>query len=136
MSPEVIRAKLSLLQQVLLDLKPHVEAFRQEQEKAHYEIERQVQLAVDLCVALGRRILVVKSIPLPESSRQVFPALVTAGLMPRDLGERLAASVGLRNLLVHEYGSLDYALFYSGLRKGYEAFVEFSGLARDLVREA
>jgi uncharacterized protein YutE (UPF0331/DUF86 family) len=133
-SPEIIRAKLSMLQQVLLDLKPHVAAPRPDQERAHYEVERQVQLAVDLSIALGRRILVLRGVPVPETSRQVFLALGDLKVIGPSLAKDLAGAVGLRNLLVHEYGDLDYGLFFGGLKKGHAALVSFSGSVQKLLQ--
>ena len=133
MSPEVIRAKLALLQQVLLDLKPHVTATRESQENSHYEIERQVQVAVDLCVALGRRMLLLKGFASPDTSRETFILLAKHKIIPRALANPLANSVGLRNLIVHEYGALNYALFFSGLKAGYQSFVRFSAVAKKIA---
>lgn len=126
MSPEVVRSKLGLLHEVLRDLKPHIIAERAVQEKAHYEIERQVQLAVDLSATIARRILMLKGMPVPETSREVFLALVKARVISPVIGGELAKTVGLRNLIVHEYGIIDYSLFFGGLRNGYKAFVNFA----------
>jgi uncharacterized protein YutE (UPF0331/DUF86 family) len=46
-----------------------------------------------------------------------------------ELAEKLAASVGLRNLIVHEYGVLDYDRFFGGLKTGFASFQEFSQIA-------
>ncbi len=126
MSPEILLAKLKLLQQVLLDLRPHVDASREEQTKSHYEIERQIQLAVDLSVTLARRILILRGVPLPETARDVFLELRGQGVIDGPLADRLAGTVGLRNLLVHEYGTIDYDRFFDGLKDGHTAFVRFS----------
>ncbi len=125
MSPEIVRAKLFQLQKVLADLGPNVAASRQEQERTHYEIERQVQLAADFAVAIARRVLVLRGVVLPDSSRRVIIELGEEGVIDRDLAARIATAVGLRNLLVHEYGEIDYDLFFDGLADGHRAFVRF-----------
>jgi len=135
MSPDVVRAKLSLLQQVLVDLAPHVEASREEQEEHHYEIERQVQLAVDQCVAIARRFLIIKQVPLPDTNRELFVLIGKEKIVPTPLSRALADAVGLRNLLVHEYGSIDYGIFFGGLKSGYEAFLQFSKVVRQFLEK-
>ena len=133
MSPEVLASKLLLYQEVLLDLKPHVRASRARQEDAHYEIERQVQLSVDLACAMGRRVLVMMGFPVPEKARDVFVELGKKKLLPAPLSARLASAVGLRNLIVHEYGKLDYSLFFDGLPDGYQAFTKFARLSEKML---
>ena len=135
MSPEIINSKLLLLQQVLKDLKPHVSASSSSQDTHHYEIERQVQLAVDLALAIGRRILLLNSIAGPETSRDVFLALQKLRIISPKLSHQLTAAVGLRNLLVHEYGKIDYDLFFGGLKIGFAAFVSFAGTASQFVQK-
>ncbi|MDP8958152.1 MAG: DUF86 domain-containing protein [Actinomycetota bacterium] len=43
----------------------------------------------------------------PPDYRQSFSLAAEVGAFSPDLAERLAPSAGLRNLLVHEYGSID-----------------------------
>jgi len=42
---------------------------------------------------------------------------------------KLSSAVGLRNILVHEYDEINEDLFYSGLKTGYAALVQFSKIA-------
>lgn len=126
MSPDIMRSKLLQLFEVLEDLKPHVTENRELQEHSHYEIERQVQLSVDISVALGRRMFFLKGLPVPDTSREVFIALGQRRLISKALAKQMASTVGLRNLLVHEYGKIDYSMFFGGLRSGFKAFVRFS----------
>jgi len=125
-SPKIIQVKIAHLQQVLLDLKPHIHASQEKQMQTHYEIERQVQLAVDLAVDAGRRWLLINKHPVPNNAREVFIALENKKLIPKGLAKKLADATGLRNILVHEYDDLDYNLFFGGLKKGFHAFVKFT----------
>lgn len=129
MSPEVIAEKLSSLAEVLEDLKPHVSSSQEELESAHYEIERQVQLCVDLATAIGRRMLTLNGKVVPPSAREVFTRLKEGRMISRSLATSLEKAVGLRNLLVHEYGRIDYDRFFGGLAQGYKAFVTFAEAA-------
>ena len=119
-----------LLQQVLLDLKPHLSSSKKDQESSHYEIERQVQLVVDLSVAIARRILLTRNVPIPDSSRDIFVALGKRGIISSALSRKLSEAVGLCNLIVHEYGVIDYALLFDGLKGGFQAFSRFAKLVQ------
>lgn len=126
MSPQIIQSKLTLLYEVLSDLKPHINEAREMQDNAHYEIERQVQLVVEFSIAIGRRILILNEIPTPETAREVFLELGKRKILPLKLSFLLANAVGLRNLIVHEYGKIDYSLFFGGLKDAYQGFVQFA----------
>lgn len=50
---------------------------------------------------------------VPESYREIFTLLADDASLPADLASRLSASVGLPNLIAHQYGALDWARIYS-----------------------
>lgn len=51
----------------------------------------------------------------PESYRDSFELVVRAGMLSPELAQRLKPSVGLRNVLVHEYAAVDLALVAAGV---------------------
>ncbi len=122
---EILMAKTRLLQQVLSDLSLHLGKSRDELEKLHYELERQVQLSVDLCLDLSRHMLIKKGVVVPGMSREVFVECANQQIISRELAKKLVNATGLRNLIVHEYGVIDYDLFFGGLVDGYATFLEF-----------
>ena len=125
MSPEVILAKARLLAEVLEDMLPHTKTDRTKQMRAHYEIERMVQVAVDRSVAIARRMIALKGGVVPNSARETFEKLHEMKILPGKLATDLALSVGMRNVLVHEYGVLDYNQLFEGLRNGHATFSKF-----------
>lgn len=50
---------------------------------------------------------------VPQTYRDVFVALADYGVLHRDLAERLAAAAGLRNLVAHRYGILDWSRVFA-----------------------
>jgi uncharacterized protein YutE (UPF0331/DUF86 family) len=50
---------------------------------------------------------------VPQAYRDVFRALGERGVLPVDLATRLAAASGLRNLVAHQYGSLDWTRIHA-----------------------
>lgn len=67
---------------------------------------RLVELAVDLnthigAAALGRA---------PENYRESFDLLREAGALTGEVATKIKPSVGMRNAIVHEYITIDYAI--------------------------
>jgi len=48
--------------------------------------------------------------------RDVFPALAERGTIDSALGDRLRAAAGLRNLVAHQYGVLDFTRVHAVAR--------------------
>jgi len=66
-------------------------------------LQRAIQAAIDLAA----HIIADEGYGLPESLRDHFVLLVSNKVIPNNLGEKLQAMVGFRNIAVHEYRSID-----------------------------
>jgi uncharacterized protein YutE (UPF0331/DUF86 family) len=66
-------------------------------------------VALQECLALAAHWLADAGLDVPQGYAQVFVALGERGVIPPDLAHRLAAGAGLRNLIAHRYGALDWA---------------------------
>jgi uncharacterized protein YutE (UPF0331/DUF86 family) len=80
---------------------------------ARYALVVLVEAAAAICKHICARRLAAS----PESYADCFLKLTAAGLLPPDLGPRLAAMARLRNLLVHRYETIDDARFHRYLRR-------------------
>lgn len=69
-----------------------------------------LQRAAELCIDVANHVVRSKRLGLPKESKEGFFLLAQAGVIAPDLAQRLAGMVGFRNVLVHEYQSLDYAI--------------------------
>ena len=49
---------------------------------------------------------------MPQRYGEIFLALSDHGIVPRRLALQLVAAAGLRNLVAHQYGALDWARVY------------------------
>jgi len=65
-------------------------------------------VALQECLALATHWLADEGRDVPGSYREVFAALSARGVLTRELAERMAAASGLRNLVAHQYGELDW----------------------------
>ena len=69
-------------------------------------------VALQECLSLAAHWLSDAGLDVPQSYAQVFSKLGERGVVPRELAERLAAASGLRNLVAHRYGVLDWHRIY------------------------
>ena len=88
---------------------------------------RACETAIDLANALVRE----RQLGIPQSNRDSFRLLADAGVIARDLAERLQKMVGFRNVAVHRYRDLDVAVLVSVIRSDLEDLLLFAaGVAR------
>ncbi|MGB9686682.1 MAG: type VII toxin-antitoxin system HepT family RNase toxin [Rectinema subterraneum] len=72
-------------------------------------IERAVQLCVDICIHW----ISSSGNPAPQNMAAAFIEAADEKLLPLPLAERLARSVGFRNVAVHQYEKIDWAIVYA-----------------------
>jgi uncharacterized protein YutE (UPF0331/DUF86 family) len=65
-------------------------------------------VALQDCLALAAHWLADAGLDVPQSYAEVFRRLGERGVIDPDLAARLAAAAGLRNLVAHRYGALDW----------------------------
>jgi len=83
------------------------------------------------CVSLAAHWLADEGSVVPQSYREAFLRLGQQGAVPQDLAARLAAASGLRNLVAHRYGALDWTRIYDIAASGLDDLVSFcDSLAR------
>ena len=85
--------------------------------------ERNFQLIVDLASDINTQILLEKGEKTPDTYRQSFTALGSAGLLNSELARELSISASLRNILVHEYDfDEDFRKFYNSAKSFIEPY--------------
>jgi uncharacterized protein YutE (UPF0331/DUF86 family) len=65
-------------------------------------------VALQECVALAAHWLADSGADVPAGYRELFLALAGDGVLDASLARKLAAASGLRNLVAHQYGVLDW----------------------------
>lgn len=65
-------------------------------------------IALQDCLALAAHWLADAGLDVPQSYAEVFRRLGERGVIDPELAARLAAAAGLRNLVAHRYGALDW----------------------------
>lgn len=88
--------------------------------------ERDFQLIVDLAGEINTELLLGCGKEIPDGYRRSFLMLGDEGILPKELAEKLAKSVKIRNILVHEYEiEEDIEDFYTSAKNYIQPFHEY-----------
>lgn len=82
--------------------------------------------AVQICVDIGAHLISETELPLPGTMGQTFDALSKAGMISSDLAIRMKKAVGFRNIAVHNYDAINWAIVYSIAQSCAPDFGEFA----------
>jgi uncharacterized protein YutE (UPF0331/DUF86 family) len=63
--------------------------------------------AIESCIDVAHHLIASDHLGTAESNSDAMRMLATEGVLPPELGKRLAEAVGFRNLLVHQYADVD-----------------------------
>jgi len=95
-------------------------------------LTRAVQLSVDVA---AHWVASFENIPAPSTMGGMFEALVHEGLIGCEIGDRMRASVGFRNVAVHDYESIDWQIAYAICTTHMADFAEFAKLVYRSLNE-
>lgn len=71
--------------------------------------------AVQACIDLGQHLISERGLRVPAAYREVFRVHAEAGVLDAALASRLQGWSGLRNIIAHQYGSIDHAIVANAL---------------------
>ena len=89
-------------------------------------IERSLQISVEACLDIGRRLIALEGFRYPEDNRDVFRVLAEEGVVSKELLPTLLDMASFRNLIVHDYARIDDAKVYATLKKRLGDFDEYA----------
>ena len=124
MAVDVLIRKLNYLRQLLADLAPYEGATLAQVESEHYKLERLFELLVITATDLLQHLLAEQQL-VPDSYRATFTMAAEQGLIPNDLAERLQQAAGMRNIIVHLYEEIDYAILRDSIALALQDFTQF-----------
>jgi uncharacterized protein YutE (UPF0331/DUF86 family) len=88
-------------------------------------VERLVQLLVDSATDINTHILVDNNLPPPPDAYTSFIQLAKSGVITRELSVEIAPSTGERNVLVHEYESINDLIVYQSIPVAIKLFKRY-----------
>ena len=100
-----------------------------------HAVERILSQIVDLAVSVNSHVAATLLGESPKDYRSSFTLAEAAGLLEHDLGERLRRSVGLRNVLTHEYVDVDLGIVADAVRSAISDYAAYVNGVADWLRE-
>ncbi|MEM2865428.1 MAG: DUF86 domain-containing protein [Candidatus Bathyarchaeia archaeon] len=88
--------------------------------------ERYLQVSIERLIDVGSEVISSLQLRRPERYRDIPYILAEEGIIPREFAETLASMIGFRDLLVHDYASIDLKLVYEFLQTRPSDFDEFT----------
>lgn len=95
-----------------------------------------LQRACEQCIDLANHTIRKRKLGLPQESRKSFRLLAHNHIIPRDLAAHLENMVGFRNILVHQYQTLDIRLMVDVIENHLDDLVDFTNfIVKELVQD-
>ncbi len=129
MDKEVVSAKLEALRRCLQRIKDRTPASAaglledyDRQDIICVNLER----AVQTCVDLAAHIIAQSDLPAPGSMVEGFEQLGRLGLISEELAVRMKKAVGFRNVAVHAYREINWAMVYTIITTHLTDFADYA----------
>lgn len=78
--------------------------------------ERYLQLSIQAIIDISHLIIIDLELRRPQDNYETISILFEKKVISEDLAQSLTKMLGLRNILVHEYGKIDRKLVYEILQ--------------------
>lgn len=85
-----------------------------------------IQRACEAALGIGHHLIRRDGLGLPQSARDVFRLLASAGRIDADLADSLMRMVGFRNIAVHDYQTLHLPMTIKVITVHLDDFLRFS----------
>ena len=126
---EVAGILLQRLEEYLKSLREHQGVSQDELENSDVLItyaERKLQLAAQVCIDLGNHLISYFGFETPKDYKEIFDVLAKEGVISKSLCSNMKKVAGFRNILVHDYLSIDVGKVAEVLNRGLRVFDDFS----------
>lgn len=87
--------------------------------------ERNMQVAIEACLDIGKIIISSKGLPEPMDNKGVFTVLAEEGILSSKSLKFLVPMAGTRNVLVHGYDKVEDSVIYEVLKRHLDDYNSF-----------
>ncbi len=129
MAPRVIEQKLESLRRCLLRIRqtcPEDSKVLQSNADAQDILTLNLTRAVQIAVDIGAHLLVQEEAPPPGTMGETFDRLCELGIVDVRLADRMKRAVGFRNLAIHNYEEINWAIVHTICTKHLTDFEDFA----------
>ena len=104
--------------------------------KTRHIVERIIEIIVNAAIDINQHIIVESEKgDLPFDFKESFLTLADLNIYSQDFAKKISNSVGLRNILVHEYQKLDEKKFYDSIKDCYEDYTKYCRYILDYLKK-
>ena len=135
---DVVQNRLRTIRELLNDLeslRAVTEERLTEDRLTRHAVERILSQLVDLAVSVNGYVAATVVGRAPEDYRGSFQLAAESGLIEHDLAKRLLPSVGMRNVLAHEYVNIDLTMVADATPKAIADYGDYVTQAARWLRE-
>lgn len=93
-----------------------------------------IQRACEACIDLAMHIVAIKTLGIPQNSREAFALLAANSIIDTQFSNKLQAMVGFRNIAVHNYQVLDLGVIRGILEHNLQDLHRFGQLVLRVIR--
>ncbi len=104
---------------------PNISSFKKADHRYKSAIERDLQVAIEACIDIGKVIISEKKLRPPESMKDICMVLFENGFIDKRMLHDLELMIGTRNILVHRYEKIDLEIIYGILKRHLQDFHRF-----------
>ena len=90
-----------------------------------------IQNVIDICAIINSDL----RLTMPEREEDVFEGLMRAGIISREIADKLRLMKGFRNILVHRYGKINDELAFEVLHEHLKDIHEFVELIEKFLED-
>lgn len=129
MAPLVLQRKLDALHRCVLrihDKCPQDAASLARDVDTQDIVVLNLNRAIQLCVDLAAHMMAGTGQRVPDTMADCFDALAQGGVLEPNLALRLQKAVGFRNIAVHAYQNLDWAIVHAIATRHLDDFRQFA----------
>ena len=90
-----------------------------------HTVERLFQLIVDTAIDINTHIIAESGFNIPDDYQSTFIVLGENKVLPMNFAVKIAPSVGLRNLIIHRYGRVDFKRMIDDIENEISDYLEY-----------
>ena len=125
---ELIKNKMADVQGYFKELQPILKEESRdiiENNLKLHTVERLFQLIVDTAIDINTHIIAESGFNIPDDYQSTFIVLGENKVLPMDFAGKIAPSVGLRNLIIHRYGRVDFKRMIDDIKNEISDYLEY-----------
>lgn len=97
--------------------------------------KHRIQITVEMVINIAEHIVAGLKLGQPEHANDLFPLIAKEGIVSNELAEKLSKSVGLRNILVHQYREVSLPILADSATSGLNDLRDFAKAIHDFLEK-